>query len=170
MSIDSGFAPVGPRRTFEGAVEQIADRIRLGELAEGERLPSERELAAAMAISRPTVREAVRVLADAGVLAVRPGSGGGIFVASDYVPIELLRSRSEVRLEEVAGVLEARRLLEPRVAQLAAVNAGEEDFAHLERVIAASATCSRTRTASCSSTCSSTCASPARPAMRRSSR
>ena len=104
MTIQSGFAPVGPRRTFEGAVEQIAERIRVGELAQGERLPSERDLAAAMRISRPTLREAVRVLADAGVLAVRPGSGGGIFVASDYVPIELLRTQSDLRLEEVAGL------------------------------------------------------------------
>jgi GntR family transcriptional regulator, transcriptional repressor for pyruvate dehydrogenase complex len=137
VSPQSGFAPIGPRRTFEGAVEQIAERIRLGELVSGERLPSERDLAATMQISRPTLREAVRVLADAGVLAVRAGSGGGIFVASGYVPIELLRSQSDLRLEEVAGVLEARRLIEPRVAQLAAVNAREEDFAHLERIIAA---------------------------------
>ena len=83
------------------------------------------------------VQACVRVLCDAGVLSVRRGSGGGIFVASDYVPIELLRSRSDVRLDEVAGVLEARRLLEPRVAQLAALHAGEEDFAHLERIVAA---------------------------------
>lgn len=134
-AMQSGFVPVGPRRTFEGAVEQIAERIRLGDLALGDRLPSERELAAAMQISRPTLREAVRVLADAGVLEVRTGSTGGIFVRSDYVPLELLRSRSDLRLGEVAGVLEARRLLEPRVAQLAAVNAREEDFAHLQRLI-----------------------------------
>jgi DNA-binding FadR family transcriptional regulator len=129
------FTPVGPRRTFEGAVEQIAERIRLGELGAGERLPSERELAAAMQISRATLREAVRVLVEAGVLAVRAGSTGGTFVASDYVPIELLRSKSDLRLDEVAGVLEARRLIEPRVAQLAAVNAHEEDFSHLQRTI-----------------------------------
>lgn len=132
---ETGFTPVGPRRTFEGAVEQIAERIRLGELSAGDRLPSERELAAAMQISRPTLREAVRVLADAGVLTVRPGSTGGIFVAADYVPIELLRSKSDLRLDEVAGVLEARRLIEPRVAQLAAVNAREEDYARLQRII-----------------------------------
>jgi DNA-binding FadR family transcriptional regulator len=129
------FLPVGPRRTFEGAVEQIAERVRLGELVEGDRLPSERELAAAMQISRPTLREAVRVLAEAGVLTVRTGSGGGIFVASGYVPFELLRSKSELRMDEVAGVLEARRLIEPRVAQLAAVNAREEDFARLQSII-----------------------------------
>jgi GntR family transcriptional repressor for pyruvate dehydrogenase complex len=133
--VESVFVPVGPRRTFEGAVEQIAERIRLGELGEGDRLPAERELAAAMQISRPTLREAVRVLVDAGVLAVRPGSAGGTFVVSGYVPLELLRSKSELRLGEVAGVLEARRLVEPRVAQLAAVHAREDDFARLQASI-----------------------------------
>jgi DNA-binding FadR family transcriptional regulator len=129
------FTPIGPRRTFEGAVEQIGQRIRLGELGPGDRLPSERELAAAMQISRPTLREAVRVLVSAGVLTVRPGSAGGIFVVSGYVPIELLRSKSDLRLGEVAGVLEARRLLEPRVAQLAALKASDEDFAAMQATI-----------------------------------
>lgn len=138
--MENGFVPVGPRRTFEGAVEQIAERIRLGELGPGDRLPSERELAASMQISRPTLREAVRVLADAGVVSVRTGPNGGTSVASGYVPFELLRSKSELRLGEVAGVLEARRLIEPRVAQLAAVNAREEDFARLQTIIDASKT------------------------------
>ena len=75
--MQTGFAPVGPRRTFEGAVEQIAEQIHLGELSTGDRLPSERELAAAMQISRATLREAARVLAEAGVLVVRPGASGG---------------------------------------------------------------------------------------------
>jgi DNA-binding FadR family transcriptional regulator len=135
--VDALFTPVGPRRTFEGAVEQIAQQIRLGDLHAGDRLPSERDLAAAMQISRATLREAVRVLVDAGVLVVKPGSSGGIFVLSDYVPLELLRSRSDLRLGEVAGVLEARRLLEPRVAQLAAIHAREEDYVNLDRVVGA---------------------------------
>jgi GntR family transcriptional repressor for pyruvate dehydrogenase complex len=129
------FVPVGPRRTFEGAVVQIAEKIRLGELNEGNRLPSERDLAVAMQISRATLREAVRVLSEAGVLVVRPGSSGGIYVASGYVPFELLRSKSDLRLGEVAGVLEARRLLEPRVAQLASMNAREADFTRLHTII-----------------------------------
>ncbi|NLT06016.1 MAG: FadR family transcriptional regulator [Solirubrobacterales bacterium] len=133
--MDGLFTPVGPRRTFEGAVEQIAERIRLGDFVAGDRLPSERELAAALRISRPTLREAVRVLADAGVLEVRTGSGGGIFVRSDYVPLDLLRSKSDLRLGEVAGVLEARRMIEPRVAELAALNAREEDFARMQQTI-----------------------------------
>jgi GntR family transcriptional regulator, transcriptional repressor for pyruvate dehydrogenase complex len=133
--MEIAFVPVGPRRTFEGAVEQIAERVRLGELDAGDRLPSERDLAASMQISRATLREAVRVLVDAGVLAVRTGSTGGIFVLSDYVPMELLRSKSDLRLEEVVGVLEARRLIEPRVAQLAAVHAREDDYAAVQQTL-----------------------------------
>jgi DNA-binding FadR family transcriptional regulator len=129
------FVPVGPKRAFEGAVTQIAERIRLGELSEGDRLPAERDLAAAMQISRATLREAVRVLADAGVVTVKPGSAGGTFVATGYVPYELLRLKSELRLGEVAGVLEARRLFEPRVAQLASANAREDDFLRMQATI-----------------------------------
>ncbi len=133
--VEVEFLPIGPRRTFEGAVDQIAQRIRMGELSEGDRLPSERDLAAAMQISRPTLREAVRVLASAGVLTVRKGFGGGIFVESGYVPYELLRSKSVLRIGEVAGVLQARRLIEPRVAALAALNATDEDFVDLQASI-----------------------------------
>jgi GntR family transcriptional regulator, transcriptional repressor for pyruvate dehydrogenase complex len=133
--MEGGFEPVATRRTFEEAVDQIAERIKSGDYLPGDRLPSERELAARMRISRPTLREAVKTLVEAGVLDVRRGQSGGIFVASELVPRELLRTKSEIRVGEVAGVLEARRLVEPRVAQLAAVHAGEEDFAAMQATI-----------------------------------
>ena len=50
------FEPVSTRRTFEEAVEQIAEKVKSGDLHVGDRLPSERELAAQMRISRPTLR------------------------------------------------------------------------------------------------------------------
>jgi GntR family transcriptional regulator, transcriptional repressor for pyruvate dehydrogenase complex len=128
------FEPVRTRRTFEEAVEQIAERIKLGDLRPGDRLPSERDLASLMQISRPTVREALKMLSDAGVVEIRPGSGGGAFVRSDRIPAELVE-RQELRMSEVAGVLEARRLLEPRVAQLAALYATDEDFEAMQGVI-----------------------------------
>jgi GntR family transcriptional repressor for pyruvate dehydrogenase complex len=131
------FVPVGPRRTFEGAVQQIADRIRLGDIGPGDRLPSERDLAAALQISRPTLREAVQVLVDAGVVTVRRGAAGGIFVTSGYVPLDLVRSKSDMRLSEVSGVLESRRLVEPRVVQLAALRARDDDIAALHATIEA---------------------------------
>src|SRR3954452_15525980 len=133
------FEPVRTRRTFEEAAGQIAEKVRAGELRVGDKLPFERALAAQVEISRPTLREAIAVLVEAGLLTVRRGPGGGMFVATDVVPVELVRQRSSMRLGEVASVLEARRLLEPRVAQLAAVRATEEDFAALQRTIDAMA-------------------------------
>ena len=131
------FTPVQTRRTFEEAADQIAEKVRTGELRTGDRLPGERSLAAQMEISRPTLREAVKVLVDAGVLEVRRGPGGGMYVATDVVPTDLVRHSASLRLAEIAAVLEARRLLEPRVAQLAAERATEEDFETLERSIEA---------------------------------
>ncbi|MEO8450330.1 MAG: FCD domain-containing protein [Gemmatimonadota bacterium] len=129
------FQPVRTRRTFEEAVAQIADAIRAGDLKKGDRLPSERELVAQMAISRPTLREAIKVLVESGVVRVKPGPGGGMFVRSDLVPVDLVVERRELRVNEVAGVLEARRLFEPRVAQLAALYATDVDFEAMERTI-----------------------------------
>jgi len=131
------FDPVRTRRTFEEAAEQIAEKVRAGVLRVGEKLPGERTLAAQMEISRPTLREAVKVLVDAGVLEVRRGPGGGMYVATDVVPTDLVRHSASLRLAEIAAVLEARRLLEPQVALLAAERAGEEDFEAMERSIEA---------------------------------
>src|SRR4051812_12190955 len=98
------FTPVQTRRTFEEAGDQIAEKLKLGELHAGDRLPSERDLAAQMQISRPTLREAIKVLSESGVVEVKPGPSGGMFIASEFVPRELVRSRSHLRVGEVAGV------------------------------------------------------------------
>ena len=129
------FTPVQTRRTFEEAADQIAEKVRTGELRTGDRLPGERSLATQMQISRPTLREAVKVLVDAGVLEVRRGPGGGMYVATDVVPTALVRHSASLRLAEIAAVLEARRLLEPQVAQLAALRATEEDLQAMARSI-----------------------------------
>ena len=129
------FEPVLTRRTFEEAVDQIAGKVKAGELRPGDRLPSERDLAARMRISRPTLREAVRVLADSGVVSVRPGPGGGMSIASDVVPPELVQRHSRLRVDELSSVLEARRLLEPQVARLAAQRASQTDLEVMERSV-----------------------------------
>jgi GntR family transcriptional regulator, transcriptional repressor for pyruvate dehydrogenase complex len=130
------FTPVRTRRTFEEAAEQIADKVRSGELRVGDKLPAERDLALQMEISRPTLREAVKVLGDAGMIEVRRGPGGGMFVATDVVPVDLVRHATELRMSEAASVLEARRLIEPQVARLAHARASDADLAPLEQTIA----------------------------------
>ncbi len=129
------FKPVKTRRTFEEALEQIVDAVRAGDLSVGDRLSSERTLAAQMEISRPTLREAIRILAEAGVVELRSTPRGGIFVRSDEIPRDLLTRQSELRLGEVVGVLEARRMFEPRVAQLAGLYGTDDDFDSLRQTI-----------------------------------
>jgi GntR family transcriptional repressor for pyruvate dehydrogenase complex len=88
-----------------------------------------------MLISRPTLREAIHVLVNAGVVEVQRGRGGGIVVSSEYVPREVLERHTRLRVSEVSGVLEARRLLEPPIARLAAVRATQEDLRWLGDIL-----------------------------------
>ena len=131
------FEPVEARGTVRQVVERIAEPIRLGRLRFGDRLPAERSLAQQLGVSRETVRKAVRTLVDAGVLEVVAGQGSrsGIHVRSDLIPPELLHGPASLPIGEISGVLEARRLFEPRVAQLAGLLASEDDFAELEGVV-----------------------------------
>jgi len=72
------FKPIRPKKLSEEIVSQIKDLISNGELKPGERIPSERELAAFLGVSRPSVREAIMVLEAMGFLESR--QGGGNFV------------------------------------------------------------------------------------------
>ena len=77
MSERNQFRPVQPVRAYERIVEQVEDAMARGELKPGQRLPSERELVTQFAVSRSTVREALRVLASNGVVRSRPGDPRG---------------------------------------------------------------------------------------------
>lgn len=107
---------------YEGIVEQIKNQLLTGELRPGDRLPTIAERAAQLGISQGSVREAYRVLESRGVLSVVQGRG--TFVA------ENLGSNDDIlkRLQLTSGptraqLLEARRLLEPHAAALAAIRA-----------------------------------------------
>jgi DNA-binding FadR family transcriptional regulator len=103
---------------YEQVAERLAAEIRSGAYAPGSRLPSERELARVLEVSRASVREAIGALQVAGVVETRPGSG--TFVAS--------RPPSSAPGHDASpsAVLEARAQLEPAVARLAAAR-GQRD-------------------------------------------
>lgn len=130
------FEPVWTRKAFEGVLGQIVDRIRAGELREGDVLLGERELASRMQVSRPTVRLALKELEEAGIVEVRQGRGGGARIASMWIPEGFLGAEPpEWRADEIFEILEARRTLEPRIAQLAALRATQDDFDEMRRSI-----------------------------------
>jgi DNA-binding FadR family transcriptional regulator len=100
-----------PLQRYEQIAERLADDIRSGVLAPGQRLPSERDLARTLEVSRASVREALASLALQGVVETRHGSG--TFVVG-LPPSEPPHDASP------SAVLEARLALEPAVARLAA--------------------------------------------------
>jgi DNA-binding FadR family transcriptional regulator len=74
------FHPISTQNAFEAVFEQVRTAVDLALLVPGDRLPPERELAAMFDVSRPTVREALRVLAMSGYVGIRRGSAGGAYV------------------------------------------------------------------------------------------
>jgi GntR family transcriptional regulator, transcriptional repressor for pyruvate dehydrogenase complex len=127
------FRPIRSARTFESAIASILEGIERGRLRSGDRLPPERELSAELGISVPTLRQALVVLSRAGVVDVRAGKSGGIFLVSELIPTEAISHA--VALEEDAAIdtLRARRVVEPAVVLYAARVATAQDYAELER-------------------------------------
>ena len=79
----------------------LVDGIRAGVAPPGTRLPRDRELATRFGVSRPVVREAIDLLRRAGIVEVRRGNRGGVFVRSLAIPTELLTGRTRLGLEEI---------------------------------------------------------------------
>jgi DNA-binding FadR family transcriptional regulator len=133
---DDRFAsPIRTVRTFETAIERIVEGIERSHLVSGDRLPNESELAVQLEISRPTLRQALRILERAGVVQVRRGAHGGIFLATDIIPSEAILTYVELEEELVVDVLRARRILETSMVRLATVVAVADDYLHLERTV-----------------------------------
>jgi GntR family transcriptional repressor for pyruvate dehydrogenase complex len=124
-------------RVSETIVHRIKKQISEGRLLAGHKLPAEREMARQFKTSRVSVREAYRSLEELGVLRIRRGADGGAFIAKvDHEPV--LRSLSLVlglRRTSHKELTEARMLIEPPIARLAARRARKEDIARLERVL-----------------------------------
>ena len=116
------FRPVREGNAFEETVERLLQAIRLGIVVSGERLPPERDLAVRLRVSRVTLREAIRALADAGYVESRRGRYGGTFVRAELPR----RSRTDARTAVkrlgpgLEGALLLRAVLEVGAAEAAA--------------------------------------------------
>jgi DNA-binding FadR family transcriptional regulator len=110
--------PVRLGNAFEDTVGRLLETIRLGMLAPGESLPPERELAARLGVSRDTVREAIKSLAEAGYLVSRRGRYGGTFLAEE-LPRHTRVERGLTR-EQIDDALRLREVLEVGAARMAA--------------------------------------------------
>jgi len=133
------FQPVQPVRAYQRIVEQIEEALARGELTPGQRLPSERELVTQFAVSRSTVREALRVLESNGVVRSRPGDPNG----PEILPysqgalrkqMDRLARVEELTLSELIGF---RMIMDGAAIQLASRLRTDEQLAEMERSLVA---------------------------------
>jgi GntR family transcriptional repressor for pyruvate dehydrogenase complex len=127
--------PIRPVRTFETAIDEIIRGIEHARLGKGDALPNESQLAEQLGISKPTLRQALRVLERSGLVTVRRGKVGGIFMASDFLPLDEIERSLAIEEDAAVRVLRARRAMELAVNAEAVYSATAEDFAAIERTI-----------------------------------
>ncbi|HEU4367403.1 MAG TPA: FadR/GntR family transcriptional regulator [Methylomirabilota bacterium] len=123
-------ATVRAPRVYEQIVGHVERAIYEGQLRQGQKLPPERQLARDLKASRVAVREALRTLELRGLVEVRQGSTGGYFVrdADDRPLVRDFETLFRLGRVSWAQLIEARRLIEPEVAFLAAQRATEGDL------------------------------------------
>jgi GntR family transcriptional repressor for pyruvate dehydrogenase complex len=126
------FRKVTVRRVTDSIVEQIQDLILQGELQPGDRLPSERELAERLQVSRPSLREAIGVMEAKGMLQARRGGGTYVRDVMGRSVTDPLLHLIEARPETVGDVLELRHALEETAAFHAAQRATTDDLELIE--------------------------------------
>lgn len=125
------------KRTIRDQVcDRIASMVQSGLLQSGDELPSERELAATLEVSRETVRGAIQMLAARGMVEISQGSRTRVRDAAHFhqAPASAL---PKVSTQGEAHVFEARRLVELPTIRLAVERMEEEDRSRLQRLLEA---------------------------------
>jgi len=121
--------------------EQVArlllDRIIESDLRPGSSIGTEAELLELFRVSRPTLRESLRILESQGLLTLRPGPKGGILVAKPSIDVLAHTLSVLLRVNNVpfSEVLHARMAIEPALVRDAAVYGDEDDFSAMEQTI-----------------------------------
>lgn len=118
----------------EQTADKILDYIIENNLSTGDKLPNEYNLAEDLSVSRSTIREAIRALTSKNVLEVKRGLGTFVSekrgVSEDPLGFSLLNNTHKL----IEDLFELRFLLEPRMAELAAINANKEDIYELKEI------------------------------------
>jgi len=120
--------PIKKNRAYEDVIEQIIESVEIGDIAPGEKLPSERNLSEQLSISRSVIREALSILQTGNIIEVKPGIGA--FLKQDdketlLKNMKTVFTRNEI---DIIQLLEVRQSLEAQAAYLAAKRATKSDL------------------------------------------
>jgi GntR family transcriptional regulator, transcriptional repressor for pyruvate dehydrogenase complex len=126
--------PVMRPRLYEVIVEQLCAHIADNEMAPGDRLPAERELAAKLGVSRASLSQALVALEVQGVLSVRHGDGAVLIRRpAEEGAVKALREHAD----RLPDIIEAREALEVKLAGLAAERRTDAEMAAIDAAISA---------------------------------
>ena len=134
LALKSDFETIRRDKVYEGVAKQI-ERLILKKLRPGDKLPSERELAEMLEVSRSSIRDAVRSLELMGMVEPRQGAGTIVReISSDSLVNPLANARK--RKEELLGeLLDFRKMLEPPLAARAATRVSAEEVSEMEEIL-----------------------------------
>ena len=127
VAIKSDFEVVRRNKVYEEVAKQI-ERLILKKLKPGDKLPSERELAEMLRVSRSSIREAIRGLELMGLVEPRQGAGTIVREISADSLVNPFANALKRRQELVSELLDFRRMLEPPLAARAATHASPKKF------------------------------------------
>jgi GntR family transcriptional regulator, transcriptional repressor for pyruvate dehydrogenase complex len=132
------FAPSKPRRAFDDIIDQVRGMLRSGDLRPGQKLPSARDIALQLGVSRNTVREALRMLEIAGLVSLKKGHTGGAFVTASTTEAVAQGISDGLTLTQfsISDLTESRIALETFIARRAAAQITEAELADLEASVA----------------------------------
>lgn len=129
------FSPISNQKTYEYVMQQIQRMILSGQLEKGDKLPSERELAEKMQISRTSVREGLRVLETMGVIESKHGEGNYICSNTASSIMDSFSMMFVLNNGKSMDILELRKYTELTTVELAAQRGTEDDFRELEEIL-----------------------------------
>ncbi len=129
--------PIKHKRYTDHIVEELKEYILNHNTESGEKLPHESVLADEFGVSRGTIREALHMLEHDGIVNVKKGPGGGIFISEGNLVQVIDSIFYALRWEKIslASLLEARKTIEDRTARLAALRATAADCKKIESIL-----------------------------------
>jgi GntR family transcriptional regulator, transcriptional repressor for pyruvate dehydrogenase complex len=125
---------VEKKRAYQDVVSQILTLIKGGKLKKGDQLPTERDLAESLKVSRTTVREAIRSLESMKMVESRQGNGTYVLANKD-IEVQNLCSALFHERDDLMDIFHVRNIIEPSIAQLAAERATPAEIKELENIV-----------------------------------
>lgn len=134
------FEPIARRSLSQSVYERLRDGIVTGELSSGTKLPSERDLSQALGVNRGAVREALKRLEQARLVAIRQGGAAKVLDYRAHAGLdllsELLFAGGNLDVLAARGVIEMRGVLGPEIARRCAERRSEEVASRVDAIVA----------------------------------